>query len=188
MPRPEAIAIGCSTGGLKALRSVLGGLDPQLPQALLVCSHTATGVGTLCELLSRHCALPVREARERAPASGGCVHVAPGDYHLLLEDDRRFALSADQPVRFSRPSIDVLFDSAADVYGAALIGVVLTGANADGARGLARIRARCGVAVVQSPESAEAAAMPQAALDLAGADFCLPLEQIAPLLNRLCLT
>jgi two-component system chemotaxis response regulator CheB len=187
MPRPEAIAIGCSTGGLSALRILLGGLDPKLSQALLVCSHTATSVDLLCGILSRHCALPVREARERAPATGGTVHVAPGGYHLLLENDRCFALSADERVRFSRPSIDVLFDSAADVYGGALVGVVLTGANSDGAQGLARIRAGGGVAVVQSPDSAEASAMPQAALDLGGADHCLPLEQIAPLLNRLCL-
>ena len=188
MQRPEAIAIGCSMGGLNALRVLLPGIDPQLSQPLLLCTHTATSVDVLCDLLAAHCALPVREAREREPVSRGTVHVAPGGYHLLLESDRRFALSADKQVRFSRPSIDVLFESAADVYGAALIGVVLTGANRDGALGLAKIRAAGGVAVVQTPASAQAPAMPQAALDIAGADYCLPLEQIASLLNRLCLT
>ncbi|HEY8682090.1 MAG TPA: chemotaxis protein CheB [Rhodanobacter sp.] len=188
MKRPEAIAIGCSSGGFNALKILLGALDPRLPQALLLCCHTAGSVDVLCGLLASHCALPVLEARERQPAIGGTVHVAPGGYHLLLENDRHFALSMDEPVCFSRPSIDVLFGSVADIYLAATIGVVLTGASHDGADGLAQIRARGGIAVVQTPASAEAAVMPQAALDIAGADYCLPLEQIAPLLNRLCLT
>ncbi|HZX71274.1 MAG TPA: chemotaxis protein CheB [Rhodanobacter sp.] len=188
MIRPEAIAIGCSKGGFNALKLLLGALDRRLPQTLLVCCHSASGAGVLSGLLASHSALPVVEASERQPARGGTVYVAPGGYHLLLEHDRHFALSVDDPVYFSRPSIDVLFGSAADVYHAALIGVVLTGANRNGADGLAQIRARGGIAVVQTPASAEAAAMPQAALDTAGADHCLPLEQIAPLLNRLCLT
>lgn len=188
MTRPEAIAIGCSAGGFNALRVLLGGLDPGLPQTVLVCCHTAGSVAALCGLLARHCALPVIEAQERWPACGGTVQVAPGGYHLLLENDRHFALSVDRQVCFSRPSIDVMFDSVAEVYLAGAIGVVLTGASRDGADGLAQIRARGGIAVVQTPASAEAAAMPQAALDIAGADHCLPLEQIAPLLNRLCLS
>ena len=188
MKRPEAIVIGCSKGGFNALKLLLDALDPQLPQAVLVCCHTASGAGVLAGLLAAHSALPVIEATERQPARPGVVHVAPGGYHLLLEHDRHFALSVDEQVCFSRPSIDVLFDSAADTYHAALIGVVLTGANRDGAHGLAQIRAHGGLAVVQEPASAEAAAMPQAALDIAGADYCMPLEQIAPLLNRLCLT
>ena len=188
MIRPEAIAIGCSRGGFNALKLLLGALDPRLQQTLLVCCHTASGSSVLAGLLANHSTLPVVEAAERQPARGGTVHVAPGGYHLLLEHDRHFALSVDDQVCFSRPSIDVLFESAADVYHAALIGVVLTGANGDGAAGLAQIRTRGGIAVVQTPDSAEAAAMPQAALDIAGADYCLPLEQIAALLNRLCLT
>jgi two-component system chemotaxis response regulator CheB len=187
MHRPEAIVIGCSMGGFNALRIVLGALDPRLSQALLLCCHTSGNVDVLCELLAGHSALPVVEAQERWPASGGTVHMAPGGYHLLVENDRHFALSVDPQVSFSRPSIDVLFGSAADVYHEALIGVVLTGANRDGATGLTQIRARGGIAVVQTPDSAEAATMPQAALDSAGADYCVPLEQIAPLLNRLCL-
>lgn len=188
MGRPEAIVIGCSKGGFNALKLLLGALDPRLPQTVLVCCHTGSGTGVLSGLLAGHSALPVVEAAERQPAGAGVVYVAPGGYHLLLEHDRHFALSVDEPVCFSRPSIDVLFGSAADVYHAALIGVVLTGGNQDGADGLVRIRANGGIAVVQAPASAEAAAMPQAALDIAGADYCLPLEQMAPLLNRLCLT
>lgn len=188
MTRPEAIAIGCSKGGFNALKLLLGGLDPRLSQTLLVCCHTASGPGILSGLLASHSPLPVIEASERQLAQAGTVYVAPGGYHLLLEHDRHFALSVDEHVCFSRPSIDVLFGSLADVYHAALIGVVLTGANHDGADGLVQIRARGGIAIVQTPASAEAATMPRAALDTAGADYCLPLEQIAPLLNRLCLT
>ncbi|NYE30888.1 two-component system chemotaxis response regulator CheB [Rhodanobacter sp. K2T2] len=187
MRPPEAIAIGCSQGSFHALRVILGGLDRRLTQTLLICCHTSTDVSGLCALLASHSTLPIVEARERQQAIGGTVHVAPAGYHLLLENDRHFALSVDDQVRYSRPSIDVMFDSAADVYTCDLIGVVLTGANSDGAEGLARIRRRGGVAVVQTPEGAEAPAMPRAALEQAGADYCLPLEEIAPLLNRLCL-
>jgi len=187
MHRPELIAIGCSQGGFNALRILLGGLDRGLSQTLLVCCHTSGNVDSLCELLGNHSTLPVMEARERQLASSGVVHMAPGGYHLLIENDKHFALSVDELVCHSRPSIDVMFSSATDVYHSAMIGVILTGANRDGAEGLARIRQRGGIAVVQDPESADASAMPRAALELAGADYCVPLEQIAPLLNHLCL-
>jgi two-component system chemotaxis response regulator CheB len=187
MTRPDAIAIGCSQGGFSALRVLLAGLDARLTQTFMICCHTAGDIQVLCDLLIHHSTLPVIEARERQPAIGGTVHVAPAGYHLLVENDRRFALSVDEQVRFSRPSIDVMFASAADVYRSGMIGVILTGANPDGAKGLTRIRQRGGVAIVQTPASAEAPAMPSAALETAGADYCLPLEQIAPLLNRLCL-
>jgi len=104
-----------------------------------------------------------------------------------VESDLHFALSIDPRVNHARPSIDVLFHSAAEAWGDGLLGVVLTGANADGAAGLRRIRQLGGLAVVQSPADAEATAMPQAALDIAGADYCVPLSDIAPLLNRLCM-
>ncbi len=189
MPAIEAIAIGCSMGGMSALKRLLGALDPQLPAAVIVCSHTgSSSVDLLCELLARHSALPVLEARERCPIRAGMVHVAPSGYHLLVEHDRHFALSVDAPECFSRPSIDALFASAAGAYGAALVGLVLTGASPDGARGLADIRNHGGVAIVQEPADAQAPTMPLAALELAGADHCLPLARIAPLLNRLCLT
>jgi two-component system, chemotaxis family, protein-glutamate methylesterase/glutaminase len=185
MARPEAIVIGCSAGGLDALKPLLHAMEPPLSQAVVVCSHSGDPGSLLVELLARHSALPVREAQERWPVEAGAVHVAPAGYHLLIERDRRFAFSVDAPVHYSRPSIDVLFESAADAYGARLVGVMLTGANADGARGLARIRQAGGLAVVQDPGEAAAAAMPRAALERAGADHCLPLAQIALLLNHL---
>jgi two-component system chemotaxis response regulator CheB len=186
--RPEAIVMGCSAGGLNALHAVLEGLDARLPQAIVVCCHTGSSdVGLLCELLSHYSALPVTEARERAPVIGGHVHVAPTGYHLLIEPSRHFALSVDGRVAYSRPSIDVLFESAAEAYRSSLIGVVMTGANRDGALGLAEIRSQGGYAIVEDPTTAHAAAMPRAALDTAGTDACLPLADIAALLNRLCL-
>jgi two-component system chemotaxis response regulator CheB len=185
---PLAIAIGCSVGGLKALETLLAGLDPHLPQTLIVCCHTGSSdVDLLCELLRGHSRLPVIEAAERAPLRSGIVQVAPSGYHLLVETDRHFALSVDARVSFARPAIDVLFETAADAYEQQLIAMVLTGANHDGAAGLSKVRSRGGIAIVQSPEDAEVATMPQAALDTAGADHCVPLDAIAPLLNRLCL-
>ncbi|HET6552375.1 MAG TPA: chemotaxis protein CheB [Dyella sp.] len=188
MTTPQAVVIGCSAGGLTALETVLAGLLPMLPQAFVVCCHTGSStVDLMCELLSHHATLPVQEARERSPLQGGVIHVAPSGYHLLVEADHRFALSVDERVSFARPSIDVLFDSAARAYREALVGIVMTGANSDGAEGLLCVRRCGGIAIVQDPAAAESPAMPAAALEHAGADHCLPLAAIAPLLNRLCL-
>jgi two-component system, chemotaxis family, protein-glutamate methylesterase/glutaminase len=187
--KPQAIAIGCSAGGVDALKMLLGGFDARLTQAMLVCCHSSSGtVDLLCEILARVSPLPVLEALERHPVCAGTVHLAPSGYHLLVESDLRFALSIDPRVNYVRPSIDVMFSSAAEVWHEKLIGVVLTGGNADGAAGLQRIRELGGTAIVQSPSSAEISTMPQAALDLAGADYCVDLSDIAPLINRLCLT
>ncbi|MEP7185497.1 MAG: chemotaxis protein CheB [Rhodanobacter sp.] len=189
MTRPSAIVIGCSAGGLDALKIVLAGLHRQLSLPVLVCCHSGSAtVDLLRELLARVSALPVTEAVERKPVCGGIVYLAPAGYHLLVEKTRHFALSADARVCHARPSIDVLFSSAAEVWRDGLIGVVLTGANADGAEGLLQLRRHGGCAIVQTPESATASAMPQAALDLAGADHCVSLDAIAPLLNQLCST
>ncbi|RUL64243.1 chemotaxis protein CheB [Dyella dinghuensis] len=185
---PAAIAIGCSAGGVDALKAVIGGLQATLRQTVVVCCHSSSDtVGLLCEVLGRTSKLPVIEAAERHQAQPGVVQLAPTGYHLLVENDHHFSLSIDSRVNHSRPSIDVLFMSAADVWRSALIGVVLTGGNNDGAAGLRRIRQLGGLAIVQSPHGAVAATMPQAALDLAGADHCVPLDDIAPLINRLCM-
>jgi two-component system chemotaxis response regulator CheB len=187
MSTPAAIVIGCSAGGVDALMTLLGKLDVRLRQPLLVCCHRSDTMDVLADVLGRASVLPVTDAVEREPVRSGVVYLAPSGYHLLVESNLHFALSADPRVNFSRPSIDVLFYSAAEVWQRDLIGVVLTGANADGAAGLQRIRQLGGIAVVQSPSDAEATTMPQAALDTAGADYCVPLSEIAPLLNRLCL-
>lgn len=187
MNRPSAIVVGCSAGGLDALKVLLAGLDRRLSQPLLVCCHSGSEtIDLLCGLLARVSTLPVVEAVERHPVRGGMVHLAPTGYHLLIESTWHFALSVDPRICHARPSIDVLFASAAEAWRAGLIGVVLTGANADGAQGLLKLRRHGGCAIVQRPDNAMASTMPQAALDLAGADHCLSLDAIAPLLNQLC--
>src|SRR5262245_8048947 len=139
----------------------------------------------LVEIFSPKCALPVREAEDKQPVEPGTVYFAPPDYHLLIDEGPAIALSADEAVHFSRPSIDVLFESAADIYGARLLGIILTGASEDGASGLDAIRRAGGCTVVQQPETAQVALMTEAALKRGPADFVLPLERIAELLRSL---
>lgn len=180
------VLVGTSYGGVEALQELLPGLAPGLPVPVVVVQHRMRDEdGGLCEFLRDHSALPVVEPNDKEEVEAGRIYLAPRDYHLLVEDGR-FALSVDAPVTFARPSIDVLFESAADAYGAGAIGVVLTGANSDGARGLARIKGRGGFTVVQDPEEAVSRAMPAAAAAAAKVDRVLPLREIAPLLNELC--
>jgi two-component system, chemotaxis family, protein-glutamate methylesterase/glutaminase len=181
----ELIVVGCSWGGLAALGRLLGHLPDDVDLPVVIAQHRAPGSlrGALEASLSRHLARPVVEAGDKDPIERGHVYLAPSDYHLLVEPGS-FALSLDEPVRHARPSIDVLFESAADAYGAGVIGVVLTGANEDGADGLARIVERGGVAIVQDPESAEAREMPAAAIAAAQA-MILPLERIGPHIAQL---
>lgn len=184
----DAIVVGCSAGGLAALQRLLPALDATLRSPVIICCHTGSAdVSLLVELLRRVSALPVVEARERAPIVEATVHVAPTGYHLLVEEDLHFSLSVDGRVAYSRPSIDVLFETAADAWRERLVAVLLTGANSDGANGLATVRRAGGYAIVQDPADAESDVMPRAGLDIAGADACLPLDAIAVHLNRLCL-
>ncbi|MBF0129590.1 MAG: chemotaxis protein CheB [Alphaproteobacteria bacterium] len=174
-----AVAIGCSAGGTTALRRVLPSLPRTFPLPIIVVMHAALGTGDImAEVLGHECALSVGEAREKQSISPGHVHIAPGGYHLLVEEDRTLSLTIDPKVSNSRPSIDVLFASAADVYGEGLIGVILTGANSDGSNGLRAIRDAGGLGIVQDPATAEASAMPLAAIAAGGADRILPVEGI----------
>lgn len=182
----EAIVVGTSAGGLQAMHVLLRNLTEELAIPMIVVCHTGSGdMGTFCELLAPSSKLPVIEACERIVPQGGCVYVAPSGYHLLIESNGRFALSIDEKVRFSRPSIDVLFESAARCWKNRLIAVVLTGANQDGAEGLKSVRSLGGTAIVQDPNSADAQVMPTMALELAGADYCVPLQEIGSLISRL---
>lgn len=177
-----AIAIAVSTGGIQALRRLFAGLPGDFPLPLLVVLHTASADSRgLCAVLQAVTALPVREAELGVRPLAG-IHIAPPGYHLLVEADGRFALSVDDKVCHVRPSADVLFESASDAWEDALIAIVLTGANDDGARGLAAVRARGGYAIVQDPLDAEMPGMPEAALRIAGADRVLPLHAIGPML------
>jgi two-component system, chemotaxis family, protein-glutamate methylesterase/glutaminase len=179
------VVIGASWGGLRALSRVLGDLPADFAPPVLVAQHRMEGgEELLAGLLDARTPLRVLEAEDKSPLQTGCVRLAPAGYHLLV-DDRHLALSCEQEVRFSRPSIDVLFESAARSHGAAAVGVVLTGANDDGARGLRALRDRGGYAIVQDPAEAEAPEMPRAALRLAGADAVLALADIGPALAGL---
>jgi two-component system chemotaxis response regulator CheB len=183
----EVIAIGASWGGLLAVGTLLEGIPAELDQAIVIAQHRSVEStrGTLETLLQRHIARPVLEPVDKEAVEPGRVYVAPADYHLLV-DGGRFALSTDRRVQFARPSIDVLFDSVAEAYRDRAIGIVLTGANADGAAGLAAIKRNGGVGIVQDPRTATKKAMPEAAIAASQADAVLPLEEIGPFLRGLC--
>lgn len=179
--------MAASTGGIEALRAVLRCLPDTFAAPVLVVQHTASDdAKALCEVLASGSALPVIEAESRQPVIAGCVYLAPPGYHLLVEPGPRLALSVDDKVCHVRPSANILFETAADVWRGGLIGVVLTGANDDGAEGMLAIRSRRGLAIMQLPEEAEMGEMPRAAIARAGADHVLPLAEIGPLLVRLC--
>jgi two-component system, chemotaxis family, protein-glutamate methylesterase/glutaminase len=184
----DLVVIGASWGGLRAVGELLAGLPERLELAFAVAQHRGPDArrGGLEELLQSHTPYPVREVGDKEPIVPGQVYVAPPDYHLLVERDY-FTLSVDERVNYARPSIDVLFESASDAYRQRLIGVVLTGANEDGAAGLALIKRRGGVAIVQDPRLAEAPAMPTAALAATSCDAVLPLGEIGPFIHGLCL-
>lgn len=182
----DAVVIGVSAGGLAALSAVLPAMDRNLPLAVMVVQHLSPASD---DFLVRHLdgisGLTVKEAEDKDRLHPGRVYIAPPNYHLLVERDRTLALSLEQRVNFSRPSVDVLFETASEAYLERLIGVILTGASSDGARGLAAVKKRGGVAVVQDPLTAEADAMPRAALELVEVDHIVPLQDIGALLNRL---
>jgi two-component system, chemotaxis family, protein-glutamate methylesterase/glutaminase len=187
MDRKEiAIVIGGSSGGLEALMTILSALPPSFVPPIVVVLHIpADRPSLLVDVLRGRSARPVEEVDDKQPIEKGVTYVAPADYHLLVETRERFSLSVDAPVQFSRPSIDVLFESAADAFGPALVAVLLSGANDDGAVGLGRVKKRAGTTIVQSPETAQVATMPKAAIRLGHADHILPLDQIAPFLAKL---
>jgi two-component system, chemotaxis family, protein-glutamate methylesterase/glutaminase len=181
----EIVVVGTSWGGLAALRELIRELPAGFGLPLVIVQHRHKRSGQLLPSLLQDCTpLCVCEVDDKAPIEPGTVYVAPADYHLLIEDGH-FALSTDEPVRYSRPSIDVTLVSAADSYGEHSVGVVLTGANADGARGLKRIYDRGGLALVQLPSTAESPAMPTAALRSVPNARALSIEQIAATLASL---
>ena len=179
------VVIGASFGGFDALKVVLGALPGTFPIPIAVVQHQASIGPGLAVLLQRYTALVVLDAEDKDTAYPGRVYLAPPGYHLLAEEDGGFALSVDEPVWHARPSIDVLFESAAEVYGIGAIGVILTGTGGDGAAGLAQIHARGGIAIVQDPATAARPAMPAAALARTAVNWVLPLDQIGPQLVAL---
>jgi two-component system, chemotaxis family, protein-glutamate methylesterase/glutaminase len=202
-PRIDAVVVGASAGGVEALSALLPALPATLRPAVLIVVHLPRErASLLAEIFAPKCARPIREAEDKAAVEPGTVYFAPPDYHLLV--DRlssgsgggrkglpagpivaQLALSADDLVNFSRPAIDVLFESAADAYGGRLLGIILTGANQDGAAGLAAIHEAGGLTIVQQPDTAQASLMPISAIKRSPVDYVLTLEQIAGLLRML---
>ena len=183
---PELVAIGTSLGGLNALLELFAALPATLPVPIVIVQHRgASAETTLVEMLSHGTALTVVEAEDKVEMKPGTIYVAPPDYHLLIEDQGTLALSTDAPVRSARPSIDVLFETAADAYRERLLAVLLTGASADGAAGLSHVTRRGGCVIVQDPATAECATMPSAGIAATRVDYILPLRQIAEYLMAL---
>jgi two-component system chemotaxis response regulator CheB len=177
--RPAVLVIGASAGGVAALQAVLGALPGTLPVPVLAVLHLPRDrASRIAEVLAPYCALPVREAEDKQPLQPGTVTFAPPDYHLLVEDEGSVALSVDAPVLFSRPAIDPLFESAAEVFGAGVLAILLTGASSDGSAGVAAVRQAGGQAWIQSPDDAYSPLMPASALAHAGADVVLPLASL----------
>lgn len=181
----EIVVVGASMGGLKALQVLLSGLPAEFSLPVVIVQHRGKDIETgLCEFLARSSHVPVTEPEDKEPVVPGHAYLAPRDYHLLIESGS-FALSTDAPVSFARPSIDVLFESAADEYQDRAIGVILTGANHDGARGLAAIKAQGGLTLVEDPVTAACREMPDAAINLTKVDGILPLQEMAAKLQKL---
>jgi len=182
----EAVVIGASAGGVNALMQVLPALPRGYRLPIVVVLHVRSGrQNQLVDVFQQRVQLPVREAGDKEDVIPGTLYFAPAGYHLLLENERSFSLSCDAPLHFARPAIDITMESAADVYGASLAGMLLTGANDDGAQGMAAIGRAGGLTVVQDPEEANVGVMPLEAIRVRPPDLVLPLEQIKQLLLML---
>lgn len=182
----KAVVIGASAGAVQALLTILPALPASYALPVMVVVHVPPDRSNmLVPLLQAKCKVVVKEAEDKEPVVGGVVYFAPSDYHLLVEADGALALSTDELVNYSRPSIDVLFESAADAHGASLVGVILTGANHDGAAGLKAVYETGGVAIVENPVGAYAQAMPLAALDACPDARVMDLDAVASYLSSL---
>jgi two-component system chemotaxis response regulator CheB len=182
----EAVVIGASAGGVGALLKLLPGLPADYSCAVVAVLHIPDGRQShLAGVFQQRMNLPVREARDKEEVASGTLYFAGSGYHLSVEQDRCFSLSCEAPLHFARPAIDYLMSSAADAYGPGLVGILLTGANHDGAAGLAAIGAAGGLTVVQDPHEAEVPTMPKEAIRLHAPDLILPLDEIHTLLMML---
>jgi two-component system chemotaxis response regulator CheB len=176
----EAVVIGASAGGLNAFVKVLGPLPSSFSLPIIIVQHLLDQDDSyLTTHLSRVCALPVTEAMDKEPIKQQHIYVSPPSYHCLIETKKQISLSADPPVNYSRPSIDLLFETAADAYREKLICILMTGANSDGAKGMRHVHELGGMCIVQDPKTASSSMMPQAAIEETKVDFVMTLDEIA---------
>ena len=180
----EAIVMGVSAGGLAALTAILPHLSDKIGLPVLIVQHISPDSDDfLATHFNRICSLSVKEAEDKETLVNGTIYFAPANYHLMVEQDKTIALSTAEPVQYSRPAIDILFETAADAYMDKLIGIILTGSNCDGTNGILRIKQLKGLAIAQSPESSEVDIMPLSAINQAKIDKILDLNEIAPYIN-----
>ena len=178
--------MGASAGGMEALATVLSALPEEFPLPVIVVQHVSPDHhADMAACFARHVAIPAGEAQDKGAVQGAHVYFAPPNYHLLVEPDRTFSLSVDEPEHFARPSIDVLFETAARAWTTRLIGVLLTGSNRDGAEGMVAIKRYGGLTIAQDPATAAYPVMPKAAIDAGAVDRILTIEEIACFLRSL---
>jgi two-component system, chemotaxis family, protein-glutamate methylesterase/glutaminase len=183
--RYELLLIGGSAGSLDVLMNLLPSLDKKLEFAIVIVLHRKAGESLLVDLLNDKTTWLVKEAEDKEPIKGKTIYVAPSDYHLLIEKDKTFSLDFSEKVHFSRPSIDVSFETAADAYGPALVALLLSGANADGAEGIRQVKLNGGMTIVQDPKEASVSYMPQQAIELTKVDYIAPTSRIINIINRI---
>lgn len=182
----QAVVMGGSSGSFVALQKILSALPKAFPLPIIVVQHLSPDSGSLATSgFYKSLQIPFKEAEDKEPICPGIVYFGPPNYHLLVEADRTMSLSVDEKENYSRPSVDVLFETAAVAYGPDLVGVILTGANSDGAIGLERIHKEGGFTIVQDPKSAEASEMPASAIKRVAPDLIFSLEEMAPFIREL---
>ena len=182
----EAIVIGVSAGGIMTLNTILRHLPSDFALSIIIVQHQHPHSDAfIAEFLDNRCSLTVKQADEKEIIMPGKIYIAPPNYHLMIEEDRTFSLTIDKRVHYARPSIDILFETAADVFNEKLVGIILTGANDDGSRGLKKIKESGGLTIVQDPDTAEIDTMPKAAIASTKIDYILPLEKIGPFICTL---
>ncbi len=182
----EAIVIGVSSGGMNAMKIMFSLLPENFNTPIIIVQHRgANSDNLLIKILNDKSNLPIKEADEKEKIENGNVYIAPPNYHLMIERDKTFSLTVDEPVNYARPSIDVLFESAAEAYRDKLIGVILTGSNSDGTVGFKKINEYKGLTIAQDPKTAESAYMPASAIAAIKPDYILSLEEIIKLLIKI---
>ena len=185
----ELLVIGGSAGSLEVILKALKHLNKGLPFAIIIVLHRKpSNDSTLIDLLSSKTKATVIEANEKEPINPGCIYIAPADYHLLIENDRTLSLDYSEKINFSRPCIDITFQTAAEVYKSSLACLLLSGANADGVEGLVLVKTMNGLTAVQNPKTAEVSFMPQKALDKINVDYIVDGDKVIDFIDMLALS